>query len=223
MQWKRIWIKPVTSRCVPPVVTQPTHSANFTVGIFGPVFLLPKGRGDGWCLYFIHIWSGDTMLQTRRSWVRKPMRWIFSTYLILSEALGLGDHSASNRNACQKQKNKCFWAVKCSRCIVLTTLLLSVNGLSRQFVILNISQTYGPPRLVTGIVWLFFTRLKYATNKRVILKSIADRMFELNLAFLLLKWCSLSQSEIHIFIFNHLILIKIFSDSKEIWNIRPCL
>jgi hypothetical protein len=40
----------------------------------------------------------------------------FSIYLILPTALGLGVHSASDRNEYQKQKKKCFWGVERAIC-----------------------------------------------------------------------------------------------------------
>jgi hypothetical protein len=45
------------------------------------------------------------MTQARRSRIQDPTRqFFFSIYLIPSAALGLGIHSASNRNEYQKQK-----------------------------------------------------------------------------------------------------------------------
>jgi hypothetical protein len=48
--------------------------------------------------------------------------WMVLIYLILPAALGPGVHSASNRNEYEKQKNNCFWRVKCGRSVGLTTL-----------------------------------------------------------------------------------------------------
>jgi hypothetical protein len=47
-----------------------------------------------------------------------------------------------------------FLGVKCRRCVWLTTLPPSMSRLSRQCGILNISQSYRPPRRVTGIASL---------------------------------------------------------------------
>jgi hypothetical protein len=49
-----------------------------------------------------------------------------------------------------------FLGSKVRGCIGLTTLLPSVSRLSRQCGILNISQPYRPPRLVTGTALLSF-------------------------------------------------------------------
>jgi hypothetical protein len=97
------------------------------------------------------------MLQTGRSRVRDPMRWMnfFSVYLIFPTILGLGVYSASNRNGYQEQRNKVI-GVKRGRRVGLTTLPPSVSKLSKQGGILNISQTYKPPQPVTRIA-LFFS------------------------------------------------------------------
>jgi hypothetical protein len=84
------------------------------------------------------------------------MRWVFSIYLVLQASLGLGVHSACNRNEYQKQKNKCFWGLECGRCVELTTLPPSVSRLPRQCGILIISQLFRPPRPGTGIAFLLF-------------------------------------------------------------------
>jgi hypothetical protein len=90
------------------------------------------------------------------SGVQDPMSWFFPNYLILPAALGPGIYSASNRNEYLKQKNKCFWGVKCGRCVGLPTLPPSMSRLSRQCGILNISEQHRPPWPVTGITLLFY-------------------------------------------------------------------
>jgi hypothetical protein len=66
-------------------------------------------------------------------------------------------HSYSKRNEYQKQKNNFFGGVERARCVRLTKLPPCVSRFSRQCEVLNISQTYRPPRPVAGIALLFFT------------------------------------------------------------------
>jgi hypothetical protein len=80
--------------------------------------------------------------------------WIFWIYLILPAALGFRDHSASNRNEYQKQR-KMFLGRNEGRRVRPISSSSSVNRLSRQCGILNISQLYRPPRPVTGIALLY--------------------------------------------------------------------
>jgi hypothetical protein len=52
---------------------------------------------------------------------------------------------------------KCFGWVECGQCVRQTTLPPCVSRLPRECEILNISQPYRPPWLVTGIALPFFT------------------------------------------------------------------
>jgi hypothetical protein len=66
--------------------------------------------------------------------------------------------SPSNRNEYQKQKKLCFWGVERGRCVGLISIPPSVSRLCRQCGILNISQSYRPPRPVTVIVFFLSKR-----------------------------------------------------------------
>jgi hypothetical protein len=103
------------------------------------------------------------MLQSRRSWVRDLVKWIFSIDLILPATLSPEVHSASNKNEYQKQE-KNVYGVECGWCIRLTTLLPSVNWLLRQCRVLNISQSYRPPRPLTGIALMLFLKTTVRNN-----------------------------------------------------------
>jgi hypothetical protein len=75
-------------------------------------------------------------------WVDFFFFFFFPIYLIRPAALGPGVHSASKRNEYRKQKKK-IWGLGRGRCVGLTTIRSSVNQLSRQCGILNISQPIG--------------------------------------------------------------------------------
>jgi hypothetical protein len=107
-----------------------------------------------------------TMLQTRRSWVRVPMRWIFFNWPNPSgRTMALGVDSASNRNEYQEDS----WGVKHGRHIRLTTLPPSVSRLPRRCGRLDLSHPYGSSQPVTGAqlyfyFYFYFTNLSHPPN-----------------------------------------------------------
>jgi hypothetical protein len=98
--------------------------------------------------------SSETSVLTRATRRNIPEDTIL--YLILPAALGPGVYSASKRNEYQKLKNNVSGELGSGRCLGLAALQPSLSRLSRQCGILNILQSYRPPRPVSGIALFYF-------------------------------------------------------------------
>jgi hypothetical protein len=61
---------------------------------------------------------------------------------------------------------KCFWGVKCDRCVRLTISPPSVSRLSRRYWILNISQSYVCPRPATAIAVLYHMYMMFVSHRK---------------------------------------------------------
>jgi hypothetical protein len=101
-----------------------------------------------------------TRLQAGRLRVRDPMR--FMTVINLTKPSSLTrpwGFSHPLRGLSDRSRNKeCFLGIGRGRCVRLRTSPPSVNLLSRQWGILNISTTYRTPWPVTGVTLLFLWR-----------------------------------------------------------------
>jgi hypothetical protein len=87
------------------------------------------------------------MLEAGRGFDSRLGNWTFLIYLILPIIV-------SNREKYQKM----FLGVERGRCVKLTTLPPSVSRLFRQWWMDHISQPYGSPQPLTGIVLLLLSR-----------------------------------------------------------------
>jgi hypothetical protein len=78
----------------------------------------------------------------------------YLTYHSLNQALEFTQHLTEINST--YRNNKCFWGLQSGWCMRPTTSLPSVNWMSRQCEILNISQPNRPPWAVTEVALLTF-------------------------------------------------------------------
>jgi hypothetical protein len=95
------------------------------------------------------------MIQAEKSRIRNPMRWMnfFNWFNPSGSTRPRGLLSLWHKWV--REAEQFFWGVRRGLCVVLTTLRSFVSRLSRQC--LDLSQTYRPPRPITGIALLFRT------------------------------------------------------------------
>jgi hypothetical protein len=91
-----------------------------------------------------------------RGFETRCANWISSIYLIFWRQYDLRFSQPLTGLSTRNKIEICFWGVERGRCARPTISSPSVSRLSIQWVILNISQPYRPPRPVTGIA-LFCT------------------------------------------------------------------
>jgi hypothetical protein len=134
--------------------------ADHATPLYPQKFALTSPTSGGRSVGIVHSRTKATelcyMLQAGRSRVRFLIRSLifFSIYLILLVAPWPWGLPASNRNKYQE----CSWEVKRGRRVKITTSPPTVSRLSRKYSSVDISQTDGPPRPVTGIDLLCYIK-----------------------------------------------------------------
>jgi hypothetical protein len=74
---------------------------------------------------------------------------MLSVYLILPSALDPRVYSVSNILVSETEAKQCVWGVEHGRCVRITTSPPSVSRLPRECGIVNSSEHYGPPALIS--------------------------------------------------------------------------
>jgi hypothetical protein len=102
--------------------------------------------------------SGWLMLQAGRAWVRDPDEVNF--FNLLNPSGRTTPFTQPLTEMSTRSRKFCFWGVEYGLFVGLTNLPPSVSPLSRQCLILNISEPYRPPRPVTRIALLLLFERK---------------------------------------------------------------